>query len=285
MSATSICITILAHNEQQRIAACLNSIPHDLPGCMIHVVVNGSSDGTAHTARSLNKPNTVVHEFAEGGKARSWNRFVFDTLDMFADIHIFVDGDAELVCGSVPALVRTLTSDPHANLASAVPANGRKAAHYAARMIAEHGVFGDLYALKGRFLADMKHSGIRLPTDLIGDDGLLGALVKTNLQNESHWDNTRIQICTDAGFLCQPVRFSDPQTLRGQYKRMINYSVRHFQNKIISAVMRSTGPSGLPQQLALMYSEWLPQFEPRRDLSVWWFDVQALRRMRAAIAA
>jgi len=284
MSATSICITILAHNEQRRIAACLNSIPDDLPNCAIHVVVNGSSDATARIARDLNKPNTVVHEFAEGGKSRSWNRFVFHTLHSFADIHIFVDGDAELVRGSVPALVATLRSNPHANLASAIPANGRKAAYYAAQMMTEHGVFGDLYALKGSFLARMKEAGIRLPNDLIGDDGLIGALAKTDLQHEDHWDNTRVQICTDAGFLCQPVHLGNPSTLRGQYRRMINYSVRHFQNKIITAIMRSTGPIGLPQQLVSMYPQWLPKFAPRRDPRVWWFDVRALNRMRAASA-
>ncbi len=116
---------------------------------MIHVVVNGTTDATAAIARSLHKPNTSIHEFTQGGKSRSWNRFVFEMLETFADVHVFVDGDAEVVAGSISALVSVLAATPHANLASAVPANGRKAAHYATQMTAKHGVFGDLYAVTG----------------------------------------------------------------------------------------------------------------------------------------
>ncbi len=61
----------MAHNEEARIAKCLNSLPLGNPDVVIHVVVNGSTDRTAEIARALaaGTDNIVVHEYAEGGKS------------------------------------------------------------------------------------------------------------------------------------------------------------------------------------------------------------------------
>jgi hypothetical protein len=148
-------------------------------------------------------------------------------------------------------------------------------------MIRTNGMFGDLYALRGEFLERMRVSAVRLPNDLIGEDSLLGALAKTDLADIKSWQDTRIVPCTEAGFLCEPVRLISPSGLSLQYRRMINYSVRYFQNKIISSIM-STGPAGLPRKLSDTYSEWIDRFKPRRNVKWWWFDRVALQRMRAA---
>ncbi len=148
-----------------------------------------------------------------------------------------------------------------------------------------HGLFGDLYALSGDFVERLRASGIRLPEDLIGDDSLVGAFAKTGLANEDDWQEARVQPCKDAGFFCEPTDYFSPASLHGQYKRMINYSVRHFQNRIVTSIMRSSGPIGLPVRMALLYPEWLPRFSPRLHPLWYWFDRQALARMRAACAA
>lgn len=278
---TTIVVAVLAHNEERRIAACLASLPRDEPGIAVHCVVNGSSDRTAAIARRF--AGVTVHEYPEGGKSRSWNRFVLDTPGLAAETFVFVDGDAEIVPGSIAALHAALAADPRANAAAGLPCNGRRAAHYRADMMAERGVFGDLYALRGSFVEAMRARGIRLPEDLVGDDGLIGAMAKTGLEDESNWDDTRVVPAPDAGFLCEPTRLS-PASLRIQYRRMINYAVRHFQNRIVSDVMRTTGPAGLPRRLAALYPAWLARFTPRRDPQWWWFDRLALARMRAAAA-
>jgi glycosyltransferase involved in cell wall biosynthesis len=280
VSAPSVCIGVLCHDEERRIAGCLESLLPQAGGIPIHVIVNGSIDRTAEVARAVSGSTIIVHEFAEGGKSRSWNRFVFDTLDAFADVHIFVDGDAQVVPGSVTALADALQRDGHANLASAVPRSGRKAASYRAQMQARRDVFGALYAVKGDLLERMKARGIRLPEDLIGDDGLLGAIAKTDLENESRWDDARVVVCEAAGFLCETVALTDPGTLRMQYRRMIGYSMRHFQNLIISEIMRDAGPVGLPRRLSSLYRDHQDRLIPRRGLLTRYFDRMALARMR-----
>lgn len=288
-----IVVAVLAHNEQNRIGACLASLLLGDPGISVHVVVNGSNDRTAAIARAFEseqrenprRASLTVHDWAEGGKARSWNRFLFDTPDIEGDVFVFVDGDAEVTPGSIPALTDALTADPAVNAAAGMPRNGRRAEQYRTEMTAGRGLFGDLYALSGAFVAKLRACDVRLPTDLIGDDSLIGALAKTDLADERDWRDARIEPCAGAGFLCEPASLVSPRSLHSQYRRMINYSVRHFQNQMVSAVMRESGPAGLPARMADLYPEWLGRFRPRRHPVWWWFDHQALARMRASAAA
>lgn len=276
-------VAVMAHNEERRIARCLASLPLADPNVEVHVVVNGSHDRTAAIARGFD--GVTVHEYAQGGKSRSWNRFVLDTPGIEAGYFVFVDGDAEVLPGSVTALVQALEDNPAANAAAGLPRNGRNAENYRKEMIASRGLFGDLYALRGSFVRRMRESGIRLPEDLVGDDGLLGAMAKTDLANEDEWNDERVVPCFEAGFLCEPADPFSPVTLVGQYRRMVNYSVRHFQNRMISAIMRGEGPAGLPPRLSVLYPAWLPGMAPRRHPQWWWFDRQALARMARAAAS
>jgi glycosyltransferase involved in cell wall biosynthesis len=279
MSEPRIVVAVLAHNEERRIGACLASLPLGDPGVAIHVVVNGSTDGTAAIARAVGP--VTVHDWPQGGKARSWNRFVLDTPGIEGDVFVFVDGDAQVTEGSIAALAAVLLADPGVNAAAGMPCNGRRAEQYRAEMAASHGLFGDLYALSGDFVERLRASGLRLPEDLIGDDSLIGALAKTDLADERDWREDRLQPAPDAGFLCEPTRLS-LASLSSQYRRMINYSLRHFQNRIVSNVMRGPGPAGLPRRMADLYPEWLGRLAPRAHPVWWWFDRQALARMRAA---
>src|SRR5205085_6644072 len=95
------------------------------------------------------------------------------------------------------------------------------------------------------------------------------------------WREARLQVSPEAGFLCEPTRLS-AASLQGQYRRMTNYSLRHFQNRIVSEIMRGQGPTGLPARMADLYPQWLGRFSPRTHPAWWWFDRKALARMRAA---
>ncbi|MEE4290009.1 MAG: glycosyltransferase family A protein [Erythrobacter sp.] len=270
-------IVVLAHNEERRIAACLASLPLGEEGIAVHVIVNGSSDATAAIARSF--AGVEVCEYEQGGKARSWNRFVLDEAEP-AGAFVFVDGDAEVTPGSIDALLAALGQNPAANAAAGMPVNGRRAAAYRQEMRRTNGLFGDLYALSGDFVQRFRASGIRLPDDLIGDDSLVGALAKTDLGHEDQWRDARVVVCEGAGFICEPTQLT-LASLKGQYRRMVNYSVRHHQNRIVSEIMRGPGPAGLPRSMVSLYPQFLPRFTQRAHPVWWWIDRQALRRMAA----
>lgn len=280
----SVAVAIFAHQEERRIGGCLASLPLDRGDTIYHVLVNGSTDRTAERAHeaAAGRTNVVVHEIAEGGKSRTWNHFIHQCLAGDEDKVIFMDGDAQISAGSIDALVQTLKDNPDANAASAMPLNGRLAAHYRRLLREDGGLFGDLYALSGEFVARVRAQGLRLPEDLIGDDGLVAAWAHTNLQKDSAWLCERVVACEGAGFICEPVRMLAPATWRMQYRRMINYSVRHFQNRIVSDIMAREGPHGLPERLGALYPEWMERFSPRRGATAW-FDRLALKRMRRSV--
>lgn len=281
--AALVAVVVLAHNEERRIARCLATLPLSDAGYAIHVVVNGSRDRTALIVAGIaaRHTNLTLHDWPEPGKARSWNRIILDTLPSGLRAVVLVDGDAEVSAGSIPALLASFDTYPEAQLASAPPLNGRRANHYRRLMTHSHGVFGDLYALRGSFVDAMRASGVRLPVDLVGDDGLVGALAKTDLGPLSQWREERVRPVMDAGFRCEPFAPLDRSSWRMQYGRMINYAVRHFQDRIITHILRNEGPHGLPERLASLYPAHLSGFKPRGG--IWsWFDRRALARMKAA---
>lgn len=275
-----IAVGIFAHQEERRIGACLASLPLDRADVQFHVLVNGSTDATAARARQVagGRRNVHVHDIVAGGKARTWNHFVHDLIGGDEAAVIFMDGDAEITTGSIEALAADLAAHPDAHAAAGMPVNGRSVEYYRQSLRTERGLFGDLYALSGGFVRAIRARGLKLPVDLIGDDGLVAAWAHTGLGRDADWVLERIVACEAAGFRCEPVSLFRPATLLMQYQRMTSYSVRFFQNRIISDIMGRKGVDGLPPRLASLYGEWLPRFTPR-PLPVGWFDRKALERM------
>ncbi|AOF98431.1 glycosyltransferase [Sphingobium sp. RAC03] len=277
----AVAVAIFAHQEERRIGACLASLPLDRPDTLFHVLVNGTTDATVAraTAAAGGRTNVIVHDIKAGGKSRTWNHMVHDLLSGSEDAVIFMDGDAQIVAGSIDALVADLAANPKANASAGMPMNGRMAEFYRRNLKIEGGLFGDLYALSGPFVAAIRARGLRLPDDLIGDDGLVAAWAHTNLASDADWQHGRVLACDAAGFLCEQVSLVRPSTWTMQYKRLVNYSVRFFQNRIVSDIMTREGPDGLSPRLASLYPDWLPRFRPRPGLTGW-FDRKALARMR-----
>lgn len=279
----ALAVAIFAHQEERRIGACLASLPLDRPDTIFHILVNGTTDATVERARAAagGRAHVIIHDIVQGGKSRTWNHMVHSLLTGGEDTVIFMDGDAQIAPGSFDALVADLAAHPHANAAAGMPMNGRMAQAYRDGLRAEGGLFGDLYALSGPFVAAIRARGLRLPDDLIGDDGLVAAWAHTGLQSDSDWVHDRVLACEGAGFLAEQVSLARPSTWVMQYKRLTNYSVRFFQNRIVSDIMTREGPDGLPARLASLYPLWLPRFRPRPG-PTGWFDRKALARMRRA---
>ena len=278
-----VLVAIFACNEERRIARCIESLPLQSEAFLFHLLVNGTTDRTASSARALTGglSNFYVHDLATGGKARTWNHFLDTIFDDSARACLFVDGDIEVLPGSLEAMVATLAGNSGANGVNAIPVTGRKRAAYRASILADHGVFGALYGLSGDFVGRLKAGSVRLPHDLIGDDSLIGALAKTDLGPETNWDDCRIANCPAAQFRFEPVDWRMPATLGVQFKRMVTYSVRRYQNIVVSEVMRGPGPAALPHLMRATYAEYWHLFEVRPRYAL--FDWLAKRRMRRAM--
>ncbi len=95
-------IGVFAHNEAAGIAAMVaRLLSQDIlqdQACSVRVLVlaNGCSDDTAARAQAV---GVDVVDLPEGGKSRTWNRFVHDLSRADADVLVFVDADIEFCDG------------------------------------------------------------------------------------------------------------------------------------------------------------------------------------------
>jgi glycosyltransferase involved in cell wall biosynthesis len=89
-------IGIFAHNEAAGIAPMIKGIQaQDLPDIDLRLLVlaNGCTDATAALARAA---GAEVADLPQGGKSRTWNRFVHDLSRPEADLLVFADADITL---------------------------------------------------------------------------------------------------------------------------------------------------------------------------------------------
>lgn len=159
----------------------------------IHIVANGCTDGTASVAqegRSTIQAGGAalhVHDLAEGGKSRSWNRMVHEFAEPDLDYFVFADADIEFVTESVIAeMIQALENDPELRVCAGFPL--KDASKRSDRTVVDQlslaisaqtrhvdAISGQLYAARAEVL-----SRIWLPDETPGEDGFLNAMVNTN---------------------------------------------------------------------------------------------------------
>ena len=180
---------VFAHDEAEGIAAMVaglraQAVPQGVD-LRVLVLANGCHDDTAARARAA---GAEVADLAEGGKSRTWNRFVHDLSRPEADLLIFADADiflpepdalARLILGlrDRPAL-GTPKSRPVQDLALRAP---RTLVERLARKAAgglddwKTAICGQLYAMPAA-----RARAFHLPIGLPVEDGFLRALVLTD---------------------------------------------------------------------------------------------------------
>lgn len=187
-------IGVFAHDEAKGIAAMLRGlVAQDIfsrPGleARVTLLANGCHDDTAARARALCIPSLTVVDLPEGGKARTWNRFVHDLSAPGADILIFVDADIWwTVPDALSRLALGLAARPELWALSSRPVKditlAPKGLSPVARMIAasagglddwRRAICGQLYAMPAA-----RARTLRLPLGLPVEDGFLRALILT----------------------------------------------------------------------------------------------------------
>jgi glycosyltransferase involved in cell wall biosynthesis len=283
----SLPIMVLAHNEERHITACLDSIftadPHLT--FAVYVMANGCTDCTEDIVRTyrLNRPEVELVSIALGDKCNAWNVFIHEVIPTHCqgrDIYFFMDGDARAVRGSFSAMLHALRSHPYANAASAVPASGRNIARDRAEILREQGLVANLYSLRGSFVERLRAQSVRIPLKLEGDDGLIGAFVKWDLNPGKNWfDDARIVACPDAAFEFEPLSPMNLAHWKIYWKRAVRYGRRHYEFRLLGPVLENGGLAAMPVDITDLY----PQY---RSLTLRWqglytlSNLIALRQMR-----
>jgi glycosyltransferase involved in cell wall biosynthesis len=260
-STTPWCVMVLAHNEQARIVACLDSIFAGEPGngVDVYVMANGCTDRTEDIVREYRQRRPSVHlvSIAMGDKCNAWNVFIHETVPKLCpdkEIYYFMDGDAKIVAGSLTELAAGLARNEHAHASSAPPASGRSMAHDRRDLIENRWLVANLYALRGSFVRRLLAEQVRLPLKLEGDDGLIGILVKWDLRPDlDRIDPLRIEPCPQAGFTFESVDWRRWSEWRGYWKRSVRYGRRRYEFELLGPRLRRLGLRGLPRDISEIY--------------------------------
>lgn len=256
-------VMVLAHNEERHIEACLDSLFECEPGRDVHayVMANGCTDRTEEVVREYAKKNDRVHLVAirMPDKCNAWNVFIHETARDAVPglpVYFFMDGDARIIPGALSRLAEGLMRNPRAHAASAPPASGRNVDRDRNGLIDERALVANLYALRGEFVHRLQETGARLPLGLEGDDGLLGALIKWDLQPDRQgYDDERIVPCPDSGFLFESVSPFDPTQWRGYWRRAVRYGRRFYEFQLLGPRLKKRGLKGLPVHIREIYAD------------------------------
>jgi glycosyltransferase involved in cell wall biosynthesis len=282
-------VMVLAHNEERHIEACLDSIIRSEPRrrYAIFVMANGCTDGTESVVRAYSKrhPEVALVSIELGDKCNAWNVFVHETVPACvpdSDVYFFMDGDARATSGSFAAMHEALIREPYAHAASAAPVSGRNVESDRAELLALRGLVANLYSLRGSFVQRLRTLNVRIPLKLEGDDGLIGALIKWDLDPQhNQFDDRRIVPCADAGYAFEPMSLSRPIDWVGYWKRAVRYGRRQYEFQLLGSALKEKGLAGLPRVITELYAK--ADTLPLRKAGIYtisnWFALQEMRRV------
>lgn len=280
-------VMVLAHNEEEKIAACLDSLFAAEPAqpLEIYVMANGCTDRTEDVVHQYaqSRPEVRLVSIALGDKCNAWNVFIHETIPADCpgrEVYFFMDGDARVGKAALSRLAEALRTDTHAQASSAVPGSGRSMKKDRRDILQQRGLVANLYALRGTFADRLRAAGVRLPLKLEGDDGLLGALIKWNLDPRKDWDDRLIHPCADAVFEFDPVPMGSLKEWPKYWRRLVRYGRRYFEFQLLGPRLKQHGLAGLPEDIQEVYIEaenLRPVWRGPYTLTHW----IALREMRA----
>jgi len=249
-------VAVFAHNEARNIIACLESLQAAASQAIdCYVLANACTDRTETLVREYAAANPNVHlvSIALGDKANAWNVFVHEIAPRGAAQYFFIDGDVRATPGSLDAMALALAQHPQANGASALARSGRGIAAFQRDMLENHGVAGNLYGLRGSFVERIRTQSIKMPIGTIGEDALIGAMLKWDLRGDTRWDNTKVVVAREAGFEFDSVSPWLSREWKKYFRRRVRYSVRGYQNKILGRAIQPGGFESLPQSVRDLY--------------------------------
>lgn len=262
MATDTYPVMVLAYNEEAHIAGCLDSIFAADPALSfeVYVMANGCTDRTEAIVREYQEKEPAVHlvSIELGDKCNAWNEFIHRTVPERCpgrEVYFFVDGDARFVPGSFSAMRDALDAEPDANAVGAPPASGRSMAHDRRDLLDNRGLVANLYGLRGRFVDRLREAGVRLPLGLEGDDGLLGALIKWDLDPRNRFDSKFIARCPDAGFVFESMKLASPAAWIAYWKRSVRYGRRQYEFRLLRDRLKAEGLAGMPNDIRELYAD------------------------------
>lgn len=255
-------IAVFAYNEAGRICTALESIAAagDQSNIEVLVLANGCRDTTIEEVRACVSfiPNLTLVEIDLADKANAWNLFVHDlfTPERALDIetYFFMDGDVRLEPDALDLLASSFDDAPTAKAAGGMPTTGRDRDAWRERMVLNEMLSGNLYALRGSFVRQLRERQVRMPVGLIGEDFFASWLVASELgRRDGPVESTQCVFHTGAQFSFRslsPLRLKDYRTY---WRRKWRYTFRDLQHQMLILHLFHHGLSAIPGDVEELY--------------------------------
>lgn len=252
-------ITVVTYNEEDVIADDIASILAQEglgPDDRINIIENGSRDRTPEIVHEIaaTDPRITAYNLALGDKANAWDMQVFRLAPRDPNaIHVFMDGDVQMRPGSLLAIRDTFAANPDAMAVAGLPYGGRRADAWRERMLANHGLTGNLYALADSTLERIRQEGWHLPVGCIGDDTFLVWFLKRRLDPAAEPDMTAIVPAEGAGFDYESIPTNTTDGLGKLYRRHRKYALRDLQNWLLLQHLARDPANRPPKDIEELY--------------------------------
>jgi hypothetical protein len=234
---------------------------------VIDVVINGNSDlgekiGKRVSAMGQRGQKPVVLRVWDIGladKAHAWNTFAH-RIWPGSDIAYFIDGYAQVMPNALELLEAGLKSNAMALGATGVPTMGRSAETLRQNMVRNGGIHGNLYAVRGDVMMELRNSRFRLPLGLYRTDPLLGAAINFGLDPVGNaWDPRRILVVPEATWFVRVASAWRTKDLKSHWMKMVRQAWGRLENSAVREHMavRRKPPQDLPETARDLVLAWI----------------------------
>lgn len=236
----------------------------------IDLIVNGDRGVANDVARytetlhPAERARTVLRVWfvSVADKAHAWNQYIHEIMPP-SDLGFFVDGYARVMPDALKLISDGLGATPQALAGSGVPTIGRSSRKQTELMLRGGGIHGNLYAVRGGFLALLRTSGFRLPLGLYRTDGVLGAVIFFALDPAiNDWDPSRILVHSGATWTIRPVSWRNPADIRTHFRRIARQAQGVLENLAVREhlAIQKKSPQSLPRTSADLVWSWITTF-------------------------
>jgi hypothetical protein len=206
---------------------------------LIDVVINGNERLAQETARLVDglrfntkaKPASLrIWQVEQGDKAHAWNQYLYG-IWTGAGLAFFIDGYVKVHPHALARMGTVMADDHHALAATGIPTKGRSAEKMRTQLLADSGIHGNLHAIRGATLEDLRRRKFILPLGIYRTDSLIGAAIKFNLDpTQYRWDSHRIRVVADASWDHTPPSAMKPADLHSHFRRLLRQGQGVFEN-------------------------------------------------------
>src|SRR5699024_4118512 len=161
----------------------------------------------------------------------AWNTHMHE-LEPNADIAFYIDGYVWVKPNAFSLLAEGLNNEGTRLAATGVPTQGRSADKLRANMIENGGIHGNLVAIRGSVMHQLRAMGFKCPIGSYLCGVLNGCMLNCNMNaGEDKWDRRSILVHPEASWGKPEETYADPRVIKGQIKRSLRQARGFLENR------------------------------------------------------